>query len=42
MAIMGMVGDLPVENFDTEMVFCDNGEVYWKNCITQMVLQFFH
>ncbi len=37
MAIMGMVGDLPVENFDTEMVFCDNGEVYWKNCITQMV-----
>ena len=37
MAIMGMVGQLPVENFDTEMVFCDNGEVYWKNCITQMV-----
>lgn len=37
MAIAGMVGELPVENFDTEMVFCDNGEVYWKNCITQMV-----
>lgn len=37
MAIMGMVGSIPVENFDTEMVFCDNGEVYWKNSITQLV-----
>ncbi len=37
MAIMGMLGELPVENFDTEMVFCEDGSVYWKNCITQMV-----
>ena len=35
MAISGMVGSLPVENFDTEMVFCEDGSVYWKNCITQ-------
>ena len=34
MAIMGMLGEIPVEDFDTEMVFCENGEVYWKNCIT--------
>lgn len=37
MAIMGMLGEIPVENFDTEMVFCEDGSVYWKNCITQAV-----
>ena len=36
MAIMGYLGEVPVEDFDTEMVFCDNGDVYWKNSITMI------
>lgn len=36
MAIMGFLGELPVEDFDTEIVYCDNGDVYWKNSITMI------
>ncbi len=37
MAIMGYIGQLPVEDFVTEMVYCEDGSVYWKNSITMIV-----
>lgn len=37
MAILGNIGQIPVMGFNTEMVYCDNGDVYWKNSITQIV-----
>lgn len=36
-AIMGFIGSLPVEDFVTEMVYCEDGSVYWKNSITMIV-----
>lgn len=36
MAIMGFLGEIPVEDFDTEIVYCENGDVYWKNSITMI------
>ena len=36
-AIMGFIGEIPVEDFVTEMVYCEDGSVYWKNAITLIV-----
>lgn len=36
-AIMGYIGELPVEDFVTEMVYCEDGSVYWQNSITMIV-----
>lgn len=37
MAIMGWVGTIPVQDFVTEIVYCEDGSVYWKNSITMIV-----
>ncbi|MDE6380661.1 MAG: T9SS type A sorting domain-containing protein [Muribaculaceae bacterium] len=36
-AIMGYVGTMPVENFVTDIVYCEDGVVYWKNSITAIL-----
>lgn len=37
LAIMGIIGQIPVEDFITEIVYCEDGSVYWKNAITLIV-----
>lgn len=37
MAIMGFIGNIPVEDFITEIVYCEDGSVYWKNSVTMIV-----
>ncbi|MDE5871739.1 MAG: hypothetical protein K2H22_07350 [Muribaculaceae bacterium] len=37
MAIMGWLGTIPVQDFVTEIVYCEDGSVYWKNSITMIV-----
>lgn len=37
LALGGFVGTIPVEDFITEIVYCEDGTVYWKNSITMIV-----
>ena len=36
LAIMGYIGTIPVEDFVTEIVYCEDGSVYWRNAITMI------